>query len=432
MAVSDTLAAALARRNVHYGWVVVATTFFTMLVAAAALGLPGVLIVPLQREFGWSTSQISSALALRLVLFGVLGPFAAAFINRFGVRIIVGVAMSLIGLGFLGSLGMTEPWQLLLLWGVVIGVGTGLVAMVLAATVAARWFEQRRGLVLGLLAASAATGQLAFLPLMAWVTERYGWRASVLLACVLLLAGAAVALLLMRDRPSDLGLPPYGATRLTPAPAAGISLRAHMVSPLTTLREAARVPVFWALAGTFFICGASTNGLIQTHFVTMCGDYGLAAVAAAGVLAMMGAFDFVGTVGSGWLSDRYDTRWLLFWYYGLRGLALLYLPFTDFSVYGLSLFAVFYGLDWIATVPPTVKLVAERFGPEKAGLVFGWVFAAHQVGAAAAAYGAGWARTALLTYMPAFVVAGVLCLLAAVVVLCIRRAAPRAASAAAA
>ncbi|MES2937196.1 MAG: MFS transporter [Pseudomonadota bacterium] len=430
MAASDTLAAALARRNVHYGWVVVAATFFTMLVAAAALGLPGVLIVPLQREFGWSTSQISSALALRLMLFGVLGPFAAAFINRFGVRIMVGVAMSLIALGFLGSLGMTAPWQLLLLWGVVVGVGTGLVAMVLAATVAARWFQQRRGLVMGLLSASAATGQLAFLPLMASVTERYGWRSSVLLACVLLLAGAAVALLLMRDRPSDLGLPAYGATALTPPPDSGTSLLAHMVSPLAVLREAARVPVFWALAGTFFICGASTNGLIQTHFVAMCGDYGLAAVAAASVLAMMGVFDFVGTVGSGWLSDRFDNRWLLFWYYGLRGLALLYLPFTDFSVYGLSLFAVFYGLDWIATVPPTVKLVAERFGPEKAGLVFGWVFAAHQIGAAAAAYGAGWARTALLTYMPAFVVAGALCLVAAVAVLCIRRAVPRTASAA--
>ena len=348
--VSTALAATLGRRNVHYGWVVVGATFFTMLVTAAAMGAPGVLIVPLEKEFGWTTSEISAALAVRLILYGLLGPFAAAFMNRFGVRRVVVFAMALIATGFLTSTMMTQLWQLMLLWGLVIGVGTGLTAMVLAATVSTRWFNHRRGLVMGMLAASAATGQLAFLPVIAAFTERYGWRTALV-----------------------------------------------------------------------FVCGLSTNGLIQTHFVSLCNDYGMAAVTAAGVLAMMGMFDFVGTIGSGWLSDRYDCRWLLFWYYGLRGLSLLYLPFTTFTFYGLSLFAVFYGLDWIATVPPTVKLVADRFGREKAGLVFGWVFAGHQLGAATAAYGAGFTRTEYLTYLPAFIVAGAACIVAALLVLSIGR-----------
>src|SRR5208282_592461 len=208
-----------------------------------------------------------------------------------------------------------------------------------------------------------------------------------------------VAWLLMRDRPSDLGLPPYGETAVVPPPVANTGLVSLLASPFAVLSEAARVPLFWVLFATFFICGSSTNGLIQTHFITLCGDYGLAAVGAASVLAMMGVFDFVGTIGSGWLSDRFDNRWLLFWYYGLRGLSLLYLPFTDFTFYGLSLFAVFYGLDWIATVPPTVKLTADRFGRERAGVVFAWVFAGHQIGAASAAFGAGFSRTEFASYL---------------------------------
>jgi len=224
---------------------------------------------------------------------------------------------------------------------------------------------------------------------------------------------AALVFALMRDRPSDLGLAPYGEKPGAPAPAAA----AGATSPIAALKDAARTREFWILFGTFFICGASTNGLIQTHFVPLCADFGLAAVGAAGVLAMMGVFDFFGTVGSGWLSDRYDNRWLLFWYYGLRGLSLLYLPFTDFSFYGLSLFAVFYGLDWIATVPPTVKLTAMTFGRERANLVFGWIFAGHQLGAATAAFGGGLSRTVLDSYLPAFFAAGGLCLIAASLVL---------------
>jgi MFS family permease len=422
---SSGLAAALARRNIHYGWVVVAVTFLTMLVTAGAMGAPGVLIVPLEHEFGWDNAQISTALALRLLLFGLFGPFAAAFMNRFGLRRVMIAAATLITAGLLASLAMTQVWQLIVLWGLVVGVGTGLTAIVLAATVATRWFTQHRGLVIGLLTASNATGQLVFLPLIAELTERFGWRLAIVFVCGLLAVAAAVALVLMRDRPSDLNLPPYGETAvLPPPPPFGRGVRALLLSPFEVLREGARVPLFWILFATFFICGCSTNGLIQTHFITLCADYGLAAVAAASVLAMMGVFDFIGTIGSGWLSDRFDGRWLLFWYYGLRGLSLLYLPFTSFTFYGLSLFAVFYGLDWIATVPPTVKLTAERFGRERAGIFFAWIFAGHQIGAATAAFGAGFSRTEFSSYLPAFFVAGALCLLASALVLTIARPKP--------
>jgi MFS family permease len=415
--ISSSLAASLARRNVHYGWVVIAVTFLTMLVTAAAVGAPGVLIVPLEKEFGWETEQIATAFSIRLLLFGFMGPFAAAFMNYFGVKKVVCVALVLITAGLFASLAMTEIWQLILLWGVVVGFGTGLTAMVLGATVAARWFTERRGLALGMLTASSATGQLAFMPLMASLSENYGWRTAIMLICALLIIAVAAVFFLMRDRPADIGLPAYGDKEITPVPPITGGLISLITMPLFALKEASRSSTFWVLFATFFVCGASTNGLVGTHFVAMCGDFGMVPVVAASVLAMMGFFDFFGTIGSGWLSDRVDNRWLLFWYYGLRGLSLLYLPYSNFSFYGLSLFAMFYGLDWIATVPPTVKLATDRFGREKAGLIFGWVFAGHQLGAASAAYGGGFARTEYQTYMPAFFVAGILCLIAALLVL---------------
>jgi len=416
---STAIAAAMARRGLHYGWVVAAVTFLTMLVTAGAVGAPGVLIGPLQREFGWATADISSALAVRLLLFGLMGPFAAAFMNRFGVRPVVSVALTLIASGILGSFFMTKLWHLVMLWGIVVGLGTGLTAMVLGATVATRWFHARRGLVVGLLTASTATGQLVFLPLLASLTESVGWRSALVLVLAMLVVATLAVLALMRDRPSDIGLAPFGSDSLAPAPPPAGGFGAMLMSPLVALREASRTHTFWVLFGTFFICGASTNGLVQTHFVSLCGDFGMAATTAAGVLAMIGIFDFAGTVGSGWLSDRFDSRWLLFWYYGLRGLSLLYLPFTDFSFYGLSLFAVFYGLDWVATVPPTIKIAADKFG-EKTNLVFGWIFAGHQLGAAFAAYGAGFSRTVYESYLPAFFIAGALCLFAAAFVTTLR------------
>lgn len=415
--ISNPLAAALAKRDVHYGWVVVAVTFLTMLVTAAAVGAPGVLIVPLEKEFGWETKEIATAFSIRLLLFGLMGPFAAAFMNYFGVRKVVCVALILITGGLFASLVMTEIWQLILLWGVVVGFGTGLTAMVLGATVAARWFTERRGLALGMLTASSATGQLAFMPLMASLSESYGWRIAIMLICGLLIVAVIAVFFLMRDRPADVGLPAYGDKEVIPTPPITGGLITLITMPLIALKDASRSSTFWVLFATFFVCGASTNGLVGTHFVAMCGDFGMVPIMAASVLAMMGFFDFFGTIGSGWLSDRVDNRWLLFWYYGLRGLSLLYLPYSNFSFYGLSLFAMFYGLDWIATVPPTVKLATDRFGREKAGLIFGWVFAGHQLGAASAAYGGGFVRTEYETYMPAFFVAGILCLIAALLVL---------------
>ena len=418
--IAGSVASALRTRDIHYGWVVVAVTFLVMLVTAGAVGAPGVFIEPLEKEFGWRRDEISSALAIRFMLFGLMGPFAAAFMNRFGVRRVVLVALSIIGLALMASLFMGEVWQLILLWGVVVGIGTGLMAMVLGATVAMRWFSARRGVVLGLLTASTASGQLVFLPALAKMTEVYGWRPALSVVCAALLVAALAVLALMRERPADVGLAPYGEREMTPPVRAHGGLGEALLSPLLVLKEAARSGVFWVLFGTFFICGLSTSGLIQTHFIPLCGDYGLAAVSAAGILALMGVFDFFGTLGSGWLSDRFDNRWLLFWYYGLRGLSLIYLPFSDFSLLGLTVFAMFYGLDWIATVPPTVKLTAERFGDGRANVVFGWIFAGHQLGGAAAAYGAGLTRTVTESYLPAFFTAGVLCLVAALAFVVLR------------
>jgi MFS family permease len=316
---------------------------------------------------------------------------------------------------------MTKVWQLMLLWGVVIGIGTGMTALVLGATIAARWFAARRGLVVGILTASVATGQLVFLPLLATLTDHYGWRIALGLVCVMLGVAAFAVLMIVRDRPSDLGLRPFGDDGTQPLPVPPPNHAPIMAAALGALRDAANSRVFWILFATFFICGASTNGLVQVHLIPMCLDFGIPQVQAASLLAAMGIFDFFGTIVSGWLSDRYDNRYLLFWYYGLRGLSLLFLPFTNFSFYGLSLFAMFYGLDWIATVPPTVRLTAQRFGPERANLVFGWIFAGHQLGAATAAFGAGLSRTVLASYLPAFFAAGALCIVAALIILAISR-----------
>jgi MFS family permease len=418
---STAIATRLRKRDIHYGWVVATTTFLTMLATAGAMGSAGVMIGPLRSEFGWDTADISFAMAVRLVLFGLLGPFAAAFMNHFGIRRVVSAALAFIAAGLIGSCFMTELWQLVLLWGVVVGSGTGMTALVLGATVATRWFSKRRGLVIGLMTASNATGQLVFLPLLAALTEAYGWRTALAFIICIIVSAMLLVVFLMRDYPADLGLPAYGETAVARAPEAPKKFSALLLSPLAALRDAAKLPTFWVLFGTFFVCGLSTNGLIQTHWISICGDFGVAPVGAAGMLALIGVFDFIGTVFAGWLSDRYDNRWLLFWFYGLRGLSLVYLSFSGFGIYALSIFAIFYGLDWVATVPPTVKLAAENFGREKANITFGWIFTGHQLGAATAAWGAGFLRTDYDTYMPALQIAGVMCMLAAMSVLLLKR-----------
>jgi sugar phosphate permease len=403
-------------RKPHYAWIVLAITFLVLLTSAAIRATPGVLIVPLEQEFGWSRATISFAISINLLLYGLIGPFAAGFVNRYGPRRVMAVSAFLIGLGALATITMRHPWQLIALWGVVVGTGTGIIAIVLGATVVQRWFYLHRGLALGLLTASSATGQLLFLPLLAHVVVSSGWRWAVIIVAVVALAVAPIAFFVMRDRPQDKGLKPLGLPDMesVPTPATGNPF----VAAISALREASHSRQFWILAGTFFVCGASTNGLVGTHLIPACMDHGIPEVQAAGLLAVMGIFDLVGTTGSGWLSDRFDNRLLLLMYYGLRGLALLYLPYGFASDgHGLSIFAVFYGLDWIATVPPTVALARQAFGAEKAGLVFGWIMAAHQVGAALAATIAGLIRSNEGNYDHAFIIAGILCMFSAVAVL---------------
>jgi sugar phosphate permease len=412
-------------RKLHQAWVVAAAVFVVLLCAAGVRATPSVFIVPLEREFGWSRTLVSGAVSLNLVLYGLVGPFAAAIMQRFGIRRTMLVSLVIIAVGVALTNLMNTPWQLFAFWGVLVGLGTGTTAMVLGATVVQRWFVARRGLVMGLLTASTATGQLIFLPILAAMVERHGWRiVSLGIAAVVALVVPLVALF-VRDRPSDVGLRPYGAQ---PGEQEQVAPTTNpLVNALATLGRASRSRDFWLLAGSFFICGATTNGLVGTHLVPACMDHGIPEVRAAGLLAVMGVFDLVGTTTSGWLSDRYDNRWLLFWYYGLRGLALLYLPAAfGMSFLGLPVFAVFYGLDWIATVPPTVRLTTQTLGSTDGPIAFGWIVAAHQVGAGAGALSAGVIRTNLATYTPAWVVAGAICMAASLLVLRIGRGSPRA------
>jgi len=401
----------------HYAWIVAGVTFLVLIVTAGVRATPGVLMVPLEAEFGWSRAAISAAVAINIALFGLIGPFAASAMNRWGLRRLILGAIALLAVSVALTTKMQHQWQMTLLWGVCVGTGTGVTSMVLAAVVATRWFVARRGLVLGALSAANATGQLVFLPMLARVVEAQGWRSA-----AVIVAGAAavvfmVVLFFMRDRPEDLGLRPYGLS------ADAETAPAQALSPIAALGVAVRSPAFWVLAGTFFVCGASTNGLIGTHLIAACHDHGIAEVRSAQLLAVMGIFDILGTTASGWLSDRYSSRHLLFGYYTLRGLSLLYLPYTlrTGEAASLGMFAVFYGLDWIATVPPTVKLTSQAFGRENTGVIYGWIGASHQLGASLAAFGAGAIRTVSGGYEPAFWTAGVLCVLAGTAFLTVGR-----------
>jgi len=401
-----------------YAFVVAAVIFLALLAAAGVRAAPGVLIRPLGDAFGWSRDTISLSAALGIFLYGMVGPFAAALMQAVGVRRTLIGALALMAVSISASAWMTQPWHLMLTWGVFSGLGSGCVAIVLGATVVNRWFVTHRGLAMGLLTASTATGTLAFLPALAAIAEHGGWRPvvwTVAAGCALLIP---LAWWLLPERPSDIGLRAYGATE---DDVAAPPHRNLIAIALGTLAIAAKQRTFWFLFATFFICGFTTNGLIGTHFIAMCGDHGIPEVRAAGLLAMMGAFDLIGTTLSGWLTDRYDPRKLLFVYYGLRGLSLIWLPYSDFSLTSLSLFGMFYGLDWIATVPPTLKLATEAFGDRDAPVVFGWVAAGHQIGAASAAFLAGALRTQSGDYFQPFVIAGVTGLIASALALMIRR-----------
>ncbi|BAN24231.1 major facilitator superfamily MFS_1 [Caballeronia insecticola] len=396
--------------------------FFVLLAAAGTRATPSVMMLPLEKQFGWSRSTISLAISINLALYGLAGPFAAAAMQRFGVRPTVLAALATLAAGVGLSSMMTEPWQMVLIWGVMVGSATGVAALTLSATIVNRWFTTHRGLAMGILTASSATGQLVFLPFLASLSEHFGWR-----PVVFVVAGAAAIVLplvawLLPERPADMSLRPVGETAemppgVVPAPKNPIKLA------FGTLATASKTRDFWLLFFSFFVCGASTNGYVGTHLIAMCSDYGMTQVQGATLLAAMGVFDLFGTTLSGWLSDRFNARVLLFWYYGLRGLSLIYLPYAfGIDFFGLPLFAVFYGLDWIATVPPTVRLATDVYGKESAPIVFGWIVAGHQLGAAFAALGGGMLRSSLGSYTIATMISGGLCLVAALTVLRINRA----------
>ncbi|NUR30927.1 MAG: MFS transporter [Catenulispora sp.] len=403
----------------HRAWFVAAVTFVTIIGAAAFRSLPGLLIDPLNEWFGWSRGTISAAVSINLALYGLTAPFAAALMDRFGIRRVVVVALTVIALGAGATRWMTSPWQLMLCWGLLVGLGSGSMALAFAATVTNRWFTERRGLVSGILTAASASGQLIFLPLLSWIVTEYDWRPAVVTVALAALAVVPFVWLLLRDHPADVGLKPYGAQEFVPkpAPVPGAARRAVKV-----LFRATRTGPFWLLAGTFAICGASTNGLIQTHFVPAALDHHMPTPVAASLLAVIGVFDVIGTIASGWLTDRFEPRRLLAVYYAFRGMSLLFLPLLLHPTVQLPMvfFIVFYGLDWVATVPPTMALCREHYGEDSA-IVFGWVLASHQVGAALVAFLGGVARDVFGSYDMVWYASGALCAAAALMALVIRR-----------
>ncbi|MFD5748267.1 MFS transporter [Streptomyces sp. NPDC127033] len=405
--------------RIHRAWSVAAVTFVTIVGAAAFASLPGLLIEPLHTEFDWSRGTIGFAVSVNLALYGLTAPFAAALMDRFGIRKVVAVALTMISAGAVLTVWMTATWQLVMYWGVLVGLGSGSMALAFAATVTNRWFVARRGLVTGILTAAGASGQLVFLPLLSWLVEAHGWRPAAVTVSLTALAVVPFVWLLLRDHPADVGLSAYGAPEFTPKPA---PVRGAARRALSVLASAARTGPFWLLAGTFAICGASTNGLVKTHFVPAAHDHGMPITAAASLLAVIGVFDVVGTIASGWFTDRYDARRLLAVYYALRGVSLLFLPMLLAPTVHppMLFFIVFYGLDWVATVPPTIALCREHYGEDSA-IVFGWVLASHQVGAAVVAFAGGVTRDVFGSYDVIWYASGALCAVAALMALVIRR-----------
>ena len=411
----------MKQRRIHPAWIAAGITWFTLVASAGYRSAPSVLIVPLEDAFGWSRSQIALAISVNILLYGLTAPFAAALMERFTVRKVVMSALAAVSLGAFLTIFMNKPWHLILLWGVVVGIGTGSMALVFAATVASRWFMQRRGLVVGALTAAAATGQLVFLPLLSKLAMDHGWKS----VSITIAASAAVVIPLiwwgLNEQPQDIGHKPYGAPEDWVAPE---KIEGHAAkNAINALREGSKRKDFWLLFGTFFICGLSTNGLIGTHFIPAAHDHGMGEVVAASLLAMIGVFDVVGTVFSGYLTDRIDSRKLLFAYYSLRGISLMILPSILFATVHPStlVFVIFYGLDWVATVPPTIALCRTVLGPQSGTVIYGWVFTGHQIGASVAALGAALLRVKFGDYAVSFYIAGTLCLLASIAVLFIAR-----------
>ena len=404
-------------RRFHPAWIAAIVTFFTLVATAGFRSAPSVLIVPLEDAFGWGRDQISLAISVNVLLYGLTAPFAAALMERFTVRKVVMASLITVSSGAFLTTFVNAPWQLVASWGVIVGVGTGSMALVFAATVANRWFVKRRGLVVGGLTAAAATGQLIFLPGLTALSENHGWRSIGFTIGTAALLMVPFIYLFLREKPADVGLLPYGAPADWQAPAKSTMNAGRLA--IVTLKEASAHKDFWYLVGSFFVCGLSTSGLVGTHFIPAAHDHGMMQVTAASLLAMIGVFDVIGTLFSGWLTDKFDPRKLLFFYYSLRGLSLFLLPSILFSTVHPStlIFVIFYGLDWVATVPPTIMLCRTILGPDRGTVIYGWVFAAHQIGGSIAAFGAAVLRVKLGDYAAAFYVSGALCLITSYFVL---------------
>ena len=405
------------KRLLHPAWFAVGVTFITLAITAGFRSASSVLIIPLEDAFGWGREQVSLAIAINVLVYGLVAPFAAALMERFGIRRVVMSALIAVSIGAGLTIFMNAPWQLMALWGFVIGANTGSLALVFAATVANRWFVQKRGIVIGALTASSATGQLIFLPGLSHLAEMNGWKSVSLSITFVALALIPFVWLFLKERPQDAGVLPYGAPADWVEPAKS-SMGAGALA-IDTLRQASKKKDFWYLFGSFFVCGLSTNGLIGTHFIPAAHDHGMGMTTAASLLALVGVFDVVGTIASGWLTDKYDPRKLLFIYYSLRGLSLLLLPSILFATVHPStlVFVIFYGLDWVATVPPTIMLCRTILGPERATVVYGWVFVAHQIGGAIAAFGAAVLRVQFGDYAIAFYISAAMCLITSYFVL---------------
>ena len=400
--------------GIHYGWFMAIMAFLTTISSSAAVSTPQVLIIPMTEAFGWNISDITSASSLMFIVLASLAPFGGALMLRIGLPNVIILSGILIISGLVICIMVSEKWHLLLGIGVCLGASSGIIGLSLAATVATRWFNQKRGLVVGILTSGFAAGQLTFIPFMAWITTQYDWRYCVLPPLI----GSTICMIMFilfgKNWPSELDLPPVGDSNIQKPPP--LPKDNPIKLSFQNLFIGLKHPVFWILALTFFICGLTSNGLILQHFIPFCGDNNIGIVMASSYLAIMGVFNFLGTMGSGWLSDRYDNYVLLGLYYMFRGLSLIYLPFSNLDFYSLTIWAVFFGLDFIATVPPTVKLASKYFGTIQGPVIFGWIFSAHQFGAAFAAYGAGLARDSLLTYLPVFIWAGIACFVATVLI----------------
>ena len=404
-------------RRIHPAWYAFGVTFLTLAASAGYRSAPSVLIIPLQDAFGWSRSTIAAAISINTLLFGLTAPFAAALMERFTVRKVVMSALTTVGIGSISTIFITRPWHLMLLWGVVVGIGTGSMALVFAANIANRWFIAKKGLVIGILTAASATGQLIFLPSLSTLAINHGWKSVGLTVGLASLSLVPLIYLFLKESPESIGATPFGAPADWSAP---VQVKRNAAKEaINVLREASTHRDFWYITLSFLVCGLSTSGLVGTHFIPASHDHGMSEVTAASLLALIGVFDVVGTIFSGYLTDRIDPRKLLFFYYFLRGLSLFLLPSILFSTLHAStlVFIIFYGLDWVATVPPTIVLCRTILGPERATVIYGWVFAAHQIGGSVAALGAALLRVKFGNYAVAFYIAGILCLGASYIVL---------------